>query len=230
MVVFSGPGYHLMNIRKTGLLKVNLLLLLFVMVMASPTLLRAQDSLKQSSAEDSTRATIHSPKKATVYALVLPGLGQVYNKKYWKLPIVYAGFGTLAYFIVNNTRYYRDFRDAYAYATNPGPSNRELAIEFSGKPSLFFPSSYDTDPPNELPYRYNASQLLEGREYYRRNLEVSYIVTGLWYILTVVDATVDAHFFDYNISDDLSMKLTPWISPPVAGLRQSNGLMVSIKF
>lgn len=219
-----------MNQRITGILKSECFLLFLILLLAAPALSHAQDSLKKTPAADSTSVHVHSPKKATIYALVLPGLGQVYNKKYWKVPIVYAGFGTLAYFIVTNTRYYKDFRDAYAYATNAGPTTEEYALEYTRYPSRFFPNSLVSYPPNDLPYRYSASQLLEGREYYRRNLEVSYIGTGLWYILTVVDATVDAHFFDYNISDDLSLKLSPWITPPVAGLRQSGGLMVSVRF
>lgn len=128
--------------------------------------------------------------------MILPGLGQAYNQKYWKIPIVYAGFGAMHYFVQFNTRNYRDFRDAYNFVTTVAAPN--LANPFP-------------QPPNDLAVKYDQGQLLRGREYYRRNLEVSYIFTGVWYILTVVDATVDAHFFDYDINQSLTLNVKPWM-------------------
>lgn len=193
----------------------------------------AQDTVRLKNLPDTSGIKVHSPKKATYYAMILPGLGQAYNHKYWKIPIVYAGFGTMAYFISFNTKNYRLFRDAYAYtsasATN-NPTTLELSTAYVENPSRFMPMPQPVAPPNDLSLRYSKDQLLVGREYYRRNLEVSYIVTGVWYILTVVDATVDAHFFDYNISDDLSMNLNPWITPPSPLYKQGAGLMLTFKF
>jgi len=157
----------------------------------------AQDTLPAKADSLTTKQVIsHSPRRATIYSMVLPGLGQAYNHKYWKIPIVYAGFGTMYYFIRFNTKYYHDFRDAYDYKT-----------------TIFPPDSVSPlpAPPNDLVSKYDVSQLLRGREYYRRNLEVSYIFTGVWYILTIVDATVDAHFFDYDINEDLSLNVRPWM-------------------
>ncbi len=193
----------------------------------------SQEISSAKNVQDSSVVKVHSPKKATYYAMILPGLGQAYNQKYWKIPIVYAGFGTMAYFISFNTKNYRLFRDAYAYssasATN-NPTTLELATAFVENPSRFMPMPQPVTPPNDLTLRYSKDQLLVGREYYRRNLEVSYIVTGVWYILTVVDATVDAHFFDYNISEDLSMNINPWITPPSPIYKQGAGLMLTFKF
>lgn len=168
----------------------------------------AQDTVSVVAQVDTTKVREHSPKKATYYSMILPGLGQAYNRKYWKIPVVYAGFGTIGYFIVSNTKNYKDFRDAYSFklSGSSGP------------------------PPNELVNRYSSDQLLVGREYYRRNLEISYISAGLWYILTMVDATVDAHFFNYDISEDLSMHVSPWALPSPERRRGVSGITLTMRF
>ncbi len=183
------------------------LLLLLLLFLSFPSLAQSQDTIPIKSKTDST-TLVHSPRKATIYSLVLPGLGQAYNHKYWKIPIVYAGFGTTIYFVQFNHKLYKDFRDAYAFSSSGSTGT----------------------PPNDLVTKYASAQLLVGRDYYRRNLEVSWIATGVWYLLTVVDATVDAYFFDYNINEDLSLQVKPWIAPPVARFKQSGGLTFSMRF
>ncbi|HOW25699.1 MAG TPA: DUF5683 domain-containing protein [Bacteroidales bacterium] len=146
----------------------------------------------------------HSAKKASIYSAVLPGLGQAYNHKYWKIPIIYAGFGAFAYFINQNYSEYQQFKEAYLW-------------KISG----------DTIPiDNEYIYKYQtADQLKNGKNYYLRNFELTCILTGVWYVLNILDATVDAHLLDYDINEDLSVQLQPGIqglnpSPwqPVAGV------------
>jgi hypothetical protein len=153
----------------------------------------------------------HSPKRATIYSAVLPGLGQAYNQKYWKIPIVYAVFGTLYYFIHTNGKEYRQFRDAFN-------------IVASGD-TLNFPT-------NSYIIRYNANldQLRAGRNYYRRNLELSYIITGALYILQIIDANVDAHLHDFDISDDLSLSIEPYFpDQPLYAIKPVAGISIKLK-
>jgi len=127
----------------------------------------------------------HSPKKATILSAVLPGAGQFYNKKYWKMPIIYAGFGTLGYFLSANQTRYNNYKNALLYRTDDDPLTIDKYPEFSNE------------------------GLLQAKNYYRRNVELSYIFTVVLYVLNIVDATVDAHLYDFDISDDLSLRLQP---------------------
>jgi hypothetical protein len=165
---------------------------------------------QNAAAGDTTRFPKHSPRKATFYSMALPGLGQAYNHKYWKIPVIYAGFGTLAYFIHVNNKKYVDFKEAYKYKAGDTTSIKPIGNPYVDK--------------------YDASQLLEGQNYYRRNLEVSIMFTAVLYLLNVVDAAVDAHFFDYNISDDLTMRLDPFLNPPSLTSRQGGGFKITLSF
>ncbi len=192
----------------------GIILLLVFTVLVAPSAY-AQDTIKVvTPVKDSVPVVVHSPRKATTYAMILPGLGQAYNHKYWKMPIVYAGFGACVYFIVFNTRYYRNMKAAYEWSTVDSKIIYPPTL-----PNLFRPLP---DPPNDYATQYSADQLKTGRDYYRRNLEISYIATGVWYILTVMDATVDAHFFNYDIGSDLTLNLKPWV--PDFGANTAHGL------
>lgn len=153
---------------------------------------------------------IHSPKKATIYSALLPGLGQAYNKKYWKIPIIYAGFGAFGYFINQNNVEYKKFKAAYGYVAG-------------GKKG---------EAPNDYARNLDIEQLQEGRDYYRRNFEFSIILTSVWYLLNIVDASVDAHLFYYDVSDNLSMKLDPMfqVDPLNKSQLPQSGLRLTFKF
>jgi hypothetical protein len=166
----------------------------------------------QHSVASDSSLKVHSPTKAALFSAALPGLGQVYNKKYWKIPIIYAGFGVFAYFITNNHKEYVKYREAYDYVS----------------------SGDSTYIDNDYAYKYNEDQLRDGKNYYRRNLEFTYILAGLWYILNILDATVDAHFFNFDIDDDLSLRIDPMIDNrnflPSRNQGSVNGLTITLKF
>jgi Family of unknown function (DUF5683) len=151
----------------------------------------------------------HSISKAALYSAVLPGLGQAYNRKYWKIPIIYAGFGVITYFVISNNNSYKQYNEAYIYQANG--------------------ETYPTD--NPYVGRYSLTQLQDAMDYYRRNRDLSYIIGGLWYVANILEAYVDAHFFEYDISEDLTMRVSPTVSPLPAGKMQSApGIRVSFKF
>jgi hypothetical protein len=194
--------------RATFQEKVVLLVLLCLII---PVYLSAQDTIRPvpaSPAADTSAAEVHSAHKATIYSLVLPGLGQAYNRKYWKIPVIYAGFGALAYNFTVNNREMKLFTEAYRYVTNK-----------------------DTFPiDNEYVTRYpNPDDLQRGREFYRRRVELTVIISAAWYILNVIDAAVDAHFFDYDISDDLSLRLEPvFLMPTGMNDRYATGVRLCL--
>ncbi|HLV69230.1 MAG TPA: DUF5683 domain-containing protein [Xanthomarina sp.] len=122
-----------------------------------------------------------SPARAAFYSAVLPGLGQAYNKKYWKIPIVYAGLGIGIYFYIDNNKEYNRYRDAY---------KRRLA----GFEDDEFFGTVTTDG------------LEEAQKQFGRNREISLLVTLAIYALNIIDANVDAHLLQYNVDDNLSLK------------------------
>jgi hypothetical protein len=151
----------------------------------------------------------HSIAKAAILSAALPGLGQVYNRKAWKVPIIYAGFGVLGYLVYNNNIEYQNYKEAYVWVAN---------------------GSVDTID-NPYAYKYNLSQLQSGMDYYRRNRDLSIIVTSLWYVLNILEAYVDAHFFDYDISEDLSLRISPAATPTsFTRTNVSPGLKITLKF
>jgi len=150
----------------------------------------------------------HNPNKAMWMSAALPGLGQYYNKKYWKIPIVYAGFSVLAYSSIVNKLEYVKYRDAY--------STKQLLEDGELSGDLLV----DT---------YSSDQLLRYREYYQGNLELNYILFGAFYILQIIDAAVDAHFYQYNISENLSLEFDPLIYQNNSKIYTTPGIQLNWK-
>lgn len=144
----------------------------------------------------------HSPRKATMYSAILPGLGQAYNKKYWKIPLIYIGFGTIGYFINWNNDNYQLFKTGYNHLTDDDPNTQDyLKIEAVRR------NNYDLDNPNH--FNNLRTALLRQQDYFRRNRDLLFISFIGFYGLNIIDASVDAHLFDFDISDDLTMNWEP---------------------
>ncbi|TDY11521.1 DUF5683 domain-containing protein [Meridianimaribacter flavus] len=136
---------------------------------------------------------ILAPSKAAFYSAVLPGLGQAYNKKYWKIPIVVGAITTGILIYDHNNREYHRYRDAYK-SRLAGYSNDE-----------FWGTQADGTTPLASP-RVSDDGLIRAQESLRRNKEISLLVTIGIYALNIIDANVDAHLLQYNVDENLALK------------------------
>lgn len=143
-----------------------------------------------------------APARAAFYSAIVPGLGQAYNKRYWKIPIVYGAIGTGIYFYSTNNSEYHRYRDAYKQRL------KGLDDEFKGQ--------------------YNDATLISAQRTFQRNRDLSLIVTIGLYVLNIVDANVDAHLKQFNVSDDLSFR--PEIYPSDFSQQQNLGLTMTYRF
>lgn len=144
--------------------------------------------------EVSEEVDIHqpSPSKAAMLSATMPGMGQIYNRKYWKVPIIYAGFGAIAYSVDFNNREYRMWREAWIARVDGNPNTTD-------------------DFPN-----HSTDWMERAMNYYRRNLEITYLLAGALYLLNILDASVDAHLMNFDIGEDLSLGLEPVSRPSIS--------------
>ncbi len=139
----------------------------------------------------------HLPARATMFSAVLPGMGQIYNKKYWKLPIIYGGFIGLGYGINYYSSLYNGYRKAYFDLNDSNPETKSYLT--------YFTESYIEE--NSLS---NVNTpLTRAIETYRRSRDIMVIVTVGFYLLNVLDANVDAHFITFDISEELTFNVEP---------------------
>jgi hypothetical protein len=150
----------------------------------------------------------HSPKKAVIYSAILPGLGQAYNHKYWKMPIVYAAFAGIGYAIYKNNGNYQTFRKAYLWRVDDDPSTVDNYQEYS------------------------ATSLKQERDYWHRYRDLSIVGAVAIYTLQIVDAAVDAHLykFDEKLNGDLSISVRPQPCMGIINGKNVSGLKLSIHF
>lgn len=156
----------------------------------------SKDTLKSNEIDPLT------PAKAAFYSAVLPGLGQAYNKKYWKIPLVYGAIGTSLYFYIDNNKKYHQYRDAY---------KRRL-------------EGYNDDDFTYL----DDSRLIAGQKFYQRNRDLSALVTLGFYVLNIIDANVDAALLQFNVNENLSVR--PDIYPNEITLKTNLGLTLNYNF
>ncbi len=145
------------------------------------------------------------PQKAAMYSAVLPGLGQAYNKDYWKIPVIYGGGIIILHFINQNHDLYNTFNNA-------------LLAEVDGVPETTNP--FD---------RYNESSLQNRRDRYKRDRDFMIIVGVIYYLLNVVEAHVSAHLKEFDVNEDLSLKLKPSFQP-LPGQYPAAGVGVALTF
>lgn len=148
------------------------------------------------------------PARAAFYSAVLPGLGQAYNKKYWKIPIVYGAIGTGLYFYFDNTKVLKRYRNAY---------KRRLAgftdDEFYGPGSTPFLSD---------------DALIRAQRTLKRNKEMAMLITVGLYVLNIIDANVDAHLLQYNMDENLALQ--PFVDFNNPNYIAQLGLSLNLKF
>lgn len=141
------------------------------------------------SGQSRTDSLVYSPRKAIVKSALIPGWGQAYNKKYWKIPLVYGALGVTGYLFTRNLTQYRDSKQAYILATDNDPTNDYLIKQ---------PYYSVKDQPERI--RVFRNQV-------RQNVDYCVVFFVLFWGLNVVDAAVDAHLKTFDVSDKLSLQL-----------------------
>ncbi|MBT8394925.1 MAG: hypothetical protein HKO81_00215 [Flavobacteriaceae bacterium] len=162
----------------------------------------------KSSSENKKEIDPLTPSRAAFYSAILPGLGQAYNKKYWKIPIVYAALGTGLYFFIDNTNEYNRFRDIYKRRLAGFEDDEFWGTDVNGDPLATPQISNDA--------------LIRAQRSLRRNREISMLVTIGIYALNIIDANVDAHLLQYNVDENLALqphfKINEWDATTNLGL------------
>ncbi|WP_430613724.1 DUF5683 domain-containing protein [Flavobacterium sp. JP2137] len=146
-----------------------------------------------------------SPARAAFYSAVVPGLGQFYNKKYWKVPIPYIGMGISIYFYSDNHKKYKEYRNEYKKRLN------------------------HTNDPNDSRFgKLDNDRVIQGQRFYQRNRDLSAVITAGIYIISIIDANIDAHLLQFNVSDQLTFQPTFQLNE--IDYQYQYGLSVQYKF
>lgn len=146
--------------------------------------------------DTSTVTKKHSPKTAAILSLILPGAGQIYNGSWWKTPIIYGGFAGLGYGLYFYQDYYKSYKTAYNNYRDPyleqglvPPADTVLTVRGESG--------------------YSPINVQQGRDYYRKYRDLCIIGIGVWYLVNILEAYVEAHLFKFDVSDDLTIQWKP---------------------
>lgn len=153
-------------------------------------------------------------KKATTLSTICPGAGQIYNKSYWRVPIVIGGLASTIYTIDWNNRGYQRFKTAYT-----------LRVDYEKNPEKYPNGSAD-----EFRGAYTSTFLKNLKDSYRRNRDLCILLTAGVYVLNIIDAHVDAHLKDFDISDNLAMDIEPYFGTTTVNTQPTFGVNLSVKF
>jgi hypothetical protein len=173
---------------------------------------------------DTVKSFHPNPAKAAIYSAIFPGLGQIYNRKYWKLPLVYGSFLGCTYAITWNNTQYNGYKRAYVDFID-GDANTNSWLDY--RPYTF--SANEKEWPAE-DRNWFSNNLKAKKDYFRRYRDMSYFIAVGVYAICIIDAYVDAQLFDFDISPDLSMRIDPVIYERTNISSRTMGLQCSFTF
>ena len=188
MSIFANDKFALL---KKLLLSLYCYLLIIVAFLCTPSYCIAHPPV-----DTIVKKTIFQPnaKRAGLYSAILPGLGQLYNRQYWKIPVIYAGLAVAGYYIADNLNNYQSYRKAYiGRINNHYPTDKYLNI-------------------------YTSDQLQQIQNEYNKFLNLSVMFTGVGYTLQILEAMTGAHLKNFDISRDISMNWHPAMFPKAVGM------------
>ncbi|QZT36512.1 hypothetical protein K5X82_14795 [Halosquirtibacter xylanolyticus] len=164
--------------------------------------------------EPQFRMIPRSPKKASIMSALVPGLGQIYNHKYWKLPLIYGGFAAMTYGFTWNNGQYKDYKKGYQILSKEYSSLTPEELAYLQQ--LIRNPNVNLEDPQQQEYL--LRQLESGMSYYKRNRDLNVVGMAALYLLNIIDASIDAHFSTFDISDNLSMDVQPYATPDQMGV------------
>lgn len=173
-------------------MKLLLSYILFFVIVCTSIQAQQNDSLRNIARKDSiqskravNKAIYSSARKASIMSACLPGLGQLYNRKYWKVPVIYAALGGIGYWGITSQKQYKFYSDNLKALNDDDASTINSTL-------------------------YNTDQLITQKRYYRKYRDMAVIFGALVYLVNIIDANVDAHLKTFDVSDDLSLQVKPY--------------------